>query len=248
MTSHHRLLSNIATSRADSQKACAASAGVIGLKHMGVAHGETMPSILCAFSETRLQRHPSTFSRQVCYISAAVTARGLTSERSKMNEQKSNTAEVEHQQLMTGLFLKQAAAICDSNRGALVAIVKQESPAFADADEGAKAFVEVLVRVLNSVGLQLSPRSSSKLQASDAKLAPEEIQAMMERSGRAVRNAASICKANREMLLAFFTKETDQAGGFVELAVDVLNTYGRHLSYDDDIENFEIAGNPFRFR
>jgi hypothetical protein len=164
-----------------------------------------------------------------------------------MSEQKPITTEIEQQRLMNGLVLKQAAAICDSNRGALVAIVKQKSPAFIDADEGPKRFTEVLVDVLNTAGFQLNSRGSSKVRASDGKLASEEVQAMMERSGRAVRNAASICKANREMLLPFF-EEADQAEYFVELAVDVLNTYGRHLSYDDDIENFEIAGNPFRFR
>jgi hypothetical protein len=164
-----------------------------------------------------------------------------------MSDEKSTTSEIEQQRLSAARVLKQAAAICDSNRGALVAIVKQKSPAFADADEGAKAFAEVLVHVLNTAGFQLNPRGSSKVQSSDGNLASEKIQAMMERSGRAVRNAASICKANGEMLLPFFNKEVDQAGRFLELAVDVLNTYGRHLSYDDKIENFEITGNPFRF-
>jgi hypothetical protein len=147
-----------------------------------------------------------------------------------MDDEKSTTTEIEQQRLKAGIVLKQAAAICDSNRDALVAICKQKAPAFAGADEGAKAFVEVVVHALKKTGFQLNPGGSSKVLTSDGKPASEEIQAMMQRSGRAVKNATSIRKANRDMLLPFFKKEGDQAEDSVALAVDALNTYAQHLT------------------
>lgn len=163
-----------------------------------------------------------------------------------MRDEKSTTIDIEQQRRRAGLVLKQAAAICDSNRDALVAICKQRAPAFAGADEAAKAFVKVVIHALKKTGFQLNPRDSSKVLASDGKPASDEIEAMMQRSGRAVKNAASICKANRDMVFPFFKQEGGRAEDSVALAVDILSTYAQHLTFDEKIENFEITGNPFR--
>lgn len=135
-------------------------------------------------------------------------AGSLLIERLQMSDEKSTTTEIEQQRLKAGLVLKQAATICKANRDALVAVCKQKAPAVAGDDQRAGVLVEFMVQILNKYGHLLNPRISSGGRKGEEKLTKEEVRAMMHRSGRALRNAASICKSNRDMLARFFLQET----------------------------------------
>ncbi|SIT36588.1 hypothetical protein BN2475_90102 [Paraburkholderia ribeironis] len=170
-----------------------------------------------------------------------------------MSDEKLTTEEIELQRSKAGLVLQQAATVCDANRDALLAVCKLNAPAFGGDDQNARVLVESIVQMLYKFGYHLRPRNPRRVEAGIEKLPKEKVRAMMSRSGRAVRNAASICKANRDMLVSLLKTQADAVTdspalpALVDNVAAVLLAYGLQLEYDKGIEGFEIADNPFRF-
>lgn len=110
--------------------------------------------------------------------------------------------------------------------------------------------VESTVDILSRVGYQLNPKVSATTETSSGQLTRENAPAVLQRSGRAVKNAASICNANPDMLAAYLERGSDSPciRVPVEVLVVVLNAYSAHLSFDENIEDFEAASNPFLFQ
>jgi phage host-nuclease inhibitor protein Gam len=170
-----------------------------------------------------------------------------------MNDEKLTTEEIELQRSKAGLVLQQAATVCDANRDALLAVCKLKTLAFGGDDQNGGVMVESIVQMLYKFGHHLRPRNPPRAEAGIEKLRKEEVRTMMSRSGRAVRNAAYICKANGDMLVSFLKTQTDvmtDAGtlpAFVDAVAAALLAYALQLEFDESIEGFKTAGNPFRF-
>lgn len=154
-------------------------------------------------------------------------------------------SDTDQSRIGAGRTLKQAAAICEANKDALIARCKQKQTALSDTNESAKTFVDLVVVVLKVAGNQLHPKVKSATHAVPAEMRPVEREAMVRRSGRALQNAASLLKANHDTFASLLDHENFAGPAFLELTVDVLNSYGVYLRYDDNVKEFKTEGNPF---